>query len=405
MKKLCFGTLATVLVRCSAPTTTQKQLVGTMLLSVNKIYDIRTDDGTTSALALGRVNLSDEVTVYARAAEPTAVAAYFKSNVLPLLNLNRCGTMILALKDISASDTDISDDCELELINKKTKAEIITRDTFVFEEFLAGLFLYTAIYTSNNRREKAVREITDTYVKSFDSRRNEISFVSSYGIGNMELLTEAVLDSGTINLIAEENGLCPCCAKPLQSGHTILIELSRGMDMLVCVGCAAGIQSSAEKKAELLETKKQMQLRTEAMEAISSNITVDAVREIIEMIGSGEPVTESDLRMLPLKIDEKISDRMLLRKVKALVVDGMYEMVNDIISQLAAANRLNVRQFERSIKRMYEDAEDRLDLQSEILNSLVRYLFAKAGQKNYEACEVLISYFVQRCEVFHEITE
>ena len=82
MKKLCFGTLATVLVRCSAPTTTQKQLVGTMLLSVNKIYDIRTDDGTTSALALGRVNLSDEVTVYARAAEPTAVAASFKSNVL-----------------------------------------------------------------------------------------------------------------------------------------------------------------------------------------------------------------------------------------------------------------------------------------------------------------------------------
>ena len=175
--------------------------------------------------------------------------------------------------------------------------------------------------------------------------------------------------------------------------------------MLVCVGCAAGIQSSAEKKAELLETKKQMQLRTEAMEAISYNITVDAVREIIEMIGSGEPVTESDLRMLPLKIDEKISDRMLLRKVKALVVDGMYEMVNDIISQLAAANRLNVRQFERSIKRMYEDADDRLDFQSEIFNSLVRYLFAKAGQKNYEACEVLISYFVQRCEVFHEITE
>ena len=79
MKKLCFGSLATVLVRCKAPTTTQKQLVGTMLLSVNDWYDIRTDDGTTSALASGHVNLSDDVIVYARETDPSAVSAYFGS--------------------------------------------------------------------------------------------------------------------------------------------------------------------------------------------------------------------------------------------------------------------------------------------------------------------------------------
>jgi hypothetical protein len=174
--------------------------------------------------------------------------------------------------------------------------------------------------------------------------------------------------------------------------------------MLFCSCCAAGIQNSPEKKAEYLEVKKRLQSRTEAMDAISSDKIADAVREIIEMIGSGEPVTESELRMSPLKVEEKIADRNLLRKVKAMVVDGIYEMVNEIINQLAAANRLNVRQFERSIKRMYEDAEDSLDSQSDIFNSLVRYLYAKANQKNYEACEILISYFVQRCEVFHEIT-
>ena len=404
MKKLCFGSFATVLVKCKAPTTTQKQLVGTMLLSVNDTYDICDDDGVTSALALGHVNLSNYVTVYARDAEPKMISAYFKENILPLLDLNRRATMILALKDIIAHDSDITDDRELELVNKLTKAEIITQDTFVFEDFLAGLFLYIAIYTSNNKREKDVREITDNYINSFYARRNEISFVPSYGIGNMDILDEASADARIISLMAEEEGHCPCCAKPLSAGQTMLIELGGGIDYLLCSACVPIVQNSPEKKAELASLKTTLQDRVTAMDAVAFNRLPDDIRELITMISTGEPITESELRMSPLCVEQKISDKLLLRKVKGYVVDGMYEMVNDAIEQLAASNRLNVRQFERSIKRMYEDAEDSISGQSEIFKSLVNYLFAKSGQKSYEACEILISYFVQRCEVFHEIT-
>lgn len=404
MKKLCFGSFATVLVKCKAPTTTQKQLVGTMLLSVNDIYDICDDDGGTSALALGHVNLSDNVTVYAKDAKPETVSAYFKEKILPLLDLNRRATMILALKDIIAHDSEITDDRELELVNKQTKAEIITRDTFVFEDFLAGLFLYIAIYTSNNKRERNVREITDTYIKNLDARRNEISFVPSYGIGNMDILDEASADARTISLMAEEEGRCPCCAKPLSAGQTMLIELGGGIDYLLCGACGPIVQNSSEKKAELVALKTTLQDRVTAMDAVASNRMPDDIRELITIISTGEPITESELRMSPLRVEQKISDKLLLRKVKGYVIDGMYEMVNEAIEQLAASNRLNVRQFERSIKRMYEDAEDSISGQSEIFKALVNYLFAKSGQKSYEACEILISYFVQRCEVFHEIT-
>lgn len=404
MKKLCFGSFATVLVKCKAPTTTQKQLVGTMLLSVNDVYDICDDDGGTSALTLGHVNLSDNVTVYAKDAKPETVSAYFKKKILPLLDLNRRTTMILALKDIIAHDSEITDDRELELVNKLTKADIVTRDTFVFEDFLAGLFLYIAIYTSNNKREKVVREITDTYIKSFDTRRNEISFVPSYGIGNMDILAEASADARAINLMAEEEGRCPCCARPLSADQTILIKLGGGTDYLLCSACAPTVQNSPEKKAELIELKTALLNRATAMDAVASNRLPDDIRELITIISTGEPITESELRMSPLRVEQKIADKLLLRKVKGYVIDGMYEMVNEAIEQLAASNRLNVRQFERSIKRMYEDAEDSISGQSEIFKSLVNYLFAKSGQKSYEACEILISYFVQRCEVFHEIT-
>lgn len=405
MKKLCFGSLATVLVKCKAPTTTQKQLVGTMLLSVNETYDIRDDDGVTSALAIGRVNLSDYVTVYAKDANFGKISAYFKKNVLPLLDLNRRATMVLALKDIIAEDTDITDDRELELVNKQTKAELITRDTFVFEDLLAGMFLYTAIYTTNNKREKNVREITDVYLKGLDARRNEISFLSSYGIGSMDILNEASVDARMLSLMVEEEGHCPCCAKPLLVGQTILVEVAGGVDYLFCTTCAPIINNSPEKKAEYAALKATLQNRAKTMDAIAFNRLDNEIKELIVMIGSSEPITESELRMSPLRVEQKISDRHLLRKVKGYVIDGMYEMVNESIEQLAASNRLNVHQFERSIKRMYEDAEDSMSEQSEIFNSLVRYIFAKSGQKNYEACEILISYFVQRCEVFHEITE
>ena len=271
MKKLCFGSFATVLVKCKAPTTTQKQLVGTMLLSVNDKYDICDDDGGTSALVLGHVNLSDNVTVYAKDAKPETVSAYFKEKILPLLDLNRRATMILTLKDIIAHDSEITDDRELELVNKLTKAEIITRDTFVFEDFLAGLFLYIAIYTSNNKREKDVREITDTYIEYFDARRNEISFVPSYGLGNMDILDEASADAHTISLMAEEEGHCPCCAKPLSAGQTMLIELGGGIDYLLCSACGPIVQNSPEKKAELAALKTTLQDRVTAMDAVASN--------------------------------------------------------------------------------------------------------------------------------------
>jgi len=50
MKKMCFGSFATVLSKCRAPSITQKELIGRMLLVVNPNYDITTDDVAVSAL-------------------------------------------------------------------------------------------------------------------------------------------------------------------------------------------------------------------------------------------------------------------------------------------------------------------------------------------------------------------
>ena len=83
----------------------------------------------------------------------------------------------------------------------------------------------------------------------------------------------------------------------------------------------------------------------------------------------------------------------------------MYDAVNACIEGLAAENRLNVRKLSRCIRQSFEDADETATNQSEAFNSLVKFVYTKTGQRCYEACELLIAFFVQRCEVFNEIAE
>ena len=401
--KLCFGTFAAVLVKCKTPVATQKQLVGTMLLSVNETYDIRTDDEATSALALGKKNLSDYIRLYIDDVAPADIRAYFSENVIPLLDLNKKGNIVLALRSIIAEDTDITDDREVEVINGLTKADILAKNSIVFEDLLAGLFIYIVKNTVNNKQEKNVRGITDAFIRYFDRRRNEVSFISSYSLKNNDVIDTLATDTSIISLLAECGGTCPRCGKVLTSDGSTVFHLDNTNDVILCLECAGKVQGSEDERSEMKARKIRMQEHFEIRDAIAANRLSEEITELLRIISSGEPLAESTLSMTPLKVEQKVTDKQLLRKIVNNVIDGMYEMVNDAIERLSAENKLNVKEFRRSIKRMYEDAEDASASQSDIFNGLVTYLYAKSGQKYYEACEIVISYFVQSCEVFHEI--
>ena len=100
MKRLCFGTFATVLKNCMAKRVTQKKLCGAMLLSIAPTYDISGDDGAVSDLILGKKNLSLTVTDAAPNANSRAISDYFKQNILMMLDSNKRNLIVLALKDI-----------------------------------------------------------------------------------------------------------------------------------------------------------------------------------------------------------------------------------------------------------------------------------------------------------------
>lgn len=412
MKKLCFGTIATILKLCKAKSVTQKGLCGTLLLSIAPTYDIRDDDGTTSDLVKGKKNLSPNVTDDAPTADARATSNYFKQNILPLLDGNKRSLLVLALKDIIASDDTIEPDTIVEKVNAMTKETIAGRDSFVLEDLLAGIFLYTVINVENRNCEESVKEITDEYIQSFDAQKTNISFLTAYSKFSIETADEIAIDTHTLVLLTESGGKCQKCGRPLgikKEGNDInyakVVHLSETDDVVLCVDCEREMQSASEQdKLALLSDKHDLGNLMVARDAASRYTLEKHIEIVLREVHLMDVTNDTRLKIEPVKVENKITEKRLKERV-LFDVRQLYEGVNNALDRLAGENKLNVDKFAKSVKRMYEDASESLTSQSDIYNLLVETLFEKTGRKYREACEIIISYFVQRCEVFDEIAE
>ena len=57
------------------------------------------------------------------------------------------------------------------------------------------------------------------------------------------------------------------------------------------------------------------------------------------------------------------------------------------------------------MKTAFLEAEEKLSNKNDIFNHLSKWLHTKVPGSTIEACEAVISFFIQDCEVFREITE
>lgn len=412
MKKLCFGTFATILKKCMAKRVTQKRLCGAMLLSIAPTYDISGEDGTVSDLILGKKNLSPTVTDAAPDADPHAISDYFKQNILQMLDSNKRSQIVLALKDIIASDDSIEPDTVVEIVNGMKKEDIIKRNAFVLEDFLAGILLYTVLYVENRNCESSVREITNEYIQSFEDKKLDIGFINTYSNLTPETAYEIAIDAHSLVLLAETGGKCQKCGRVLgikKEGNDInyakVVRLSETDEVVLCVECEREMHSaSEEEKLALLSDKRDLENLMRARDATTRYTIEKQIEQVLREVDLMDVTDDTQLKIEPVKVENKIIEKRLKDRV-LFDVRQLYEGVNDSLYRLAGENKLNVDKFAKSVRRMYEDANESDIPQSTIYHLLVETLFEKTGRKYREACGIIISYFVQRCEVFDEITK
>ena len=100
--------------------------------------------------------------------------------------------------------------------------------------------------------------------------------------------------------------------------------------------------------------------------------------------------------MIKEKIDKE-KNLHLVKKIENNIMDYFSE-IRELFIEEQESNDLIYEQVRRKIRNQYLSRKEKT-LQ-EIFNNLVDWLALEVGTTDREACEAVMSYFVQSCEVF-----
>jgi len=363
---------------------------------------------------------------------------------------------ILALKDIIAKDNEIKPDVVVDRASGKTKADILKQTSFALEEFLAGLFLYTASVVNNTAGKSFIGNIKAEYIESFDDRSDEIALVNTSSkptttaltvqegaqidvVGVETLITisdqiaklmvfEKPEKDMLVTLLTESNGKCLNCGNalgipvrnklPSSKCEVVYLTLSatesQGYENAValCEGaCAKEVEvMSVDEKKALLASKRrcaEIQAFIERTESIRFPKEIETVLREIHKVKNLSELEKTDLKDL-VEIEKKIHEPYLKDKIDASMV-RLYKKVKDICGRLEQEIGFDTQMFGEMMKSAQillssglKDKPEITDPQEFVIGLLVEKLSSQVGQQHKDACDIIIGYLVKRCDLFNE---
>jgi hypothetical protein len=159
---------------------------------------------------------------------------------------------------------------------------------------------------------------------------------------------------------------------------------------------------------KLIEIKKNL-LR--ASRAKISTSHQDLEHEIVIVINALSNIDQLTLQKMKLeyqalKISRKIEETYTVLKIKIEIYVCIYfNFIKETFQNLDQARQINFDLVTSEIRSSFLKCEEEIVSKSEIFEALVKWVKSKSAGSSSEACEAIISYFVQSCEVFHEITQ
>ncbi|MBY8963340.1 HNH endonuclease [Flavobacterium sp. D11R37] len=246
-------------------------------------------------------------------------------------------------------------------------------------------------------------------------------------------------ENSNLILLAQVDSICPLCPKPLiyekngknykqfEIAHIYPLnatkeekellkdeeKLSEDLNDLnnlicLCVGCHTKYDKprTIQEYRNLVEIKKQ-KLKEHKSKLLweTSNLEKE-ISEIIQVLSNHDFNSSTDdiLNYNPKTIDDKVNNTITLltkRKIHRNVQD-YYIIVKNKFIEFDKTHPTTTEIISSQIKlhylHLYKQSDDKD--QKEIFDQLVKWISKKADLKNSDAAEILISYFVQNCEVF-----
>lgn len=230
-------------------------------------------------------------------------------------------------------------------------------------------------------------------------------------------------DKYRVSLVAEEQSVCPNdgCTNSLfirMNGQIapdyeiVVIDPDQpvtGEDNLIamCPDCAKKYRfgANADMIRRMKEIKKRFTDIAEMQEIVSQQKVVDDVRRVLTKIPNLPFPQGVDLNYEPALLKQKISTDTpdLLAQIKVWV-NLYYPDVHDTLQELNREGKQRFEPFCHQVRLNYLNLKEKGYSQRDIYESMIKWLQG-ATNEDAHACEIVIAYFVQKCEVFDVISE
>lgn len=332
----------------------------------------------------------------------------FKNKVFPSLNPHAKEDFFEKVDILVNNDASISSTKRTELLNKKIS----------HSHRLADIFLYSINVPNKLPINKNISGVIHVPQPN---------------------LLETTEDSD-LYLLIEANGMCPLCGTSLvidKNGHSVQqyeiisiypsliasenIEvwkdaskpsygLSSNLNRTVlCPKCAKNYMShtSVDEYQQLLNIKQSLLRNYNARTKVSSIELEDQIGTVLRRISSISPdELPEPLNYDALLIRNKIEARNfpLIIKTEGYVVN-YYSFIKELFTQLESEGLLSFNDISIEVNMSYKKLLKQNLTQDEIFTQLVNWFKIKSSSSYDTACEVIVAFFVQNCEVFDEITK
>ena len=175
----------------------------------------------------------------------------------------------------------------------------------------------------------------------------------------------------------------------------------------LCLDChhEQDYKTSIDDYLNLLNIKKKMLHLTQLRESIENLSLDDELIEVMNMMATISGSKLEKLRYSPIPISNKIEDdnEFLKTKIKSYV-DKYFIFIRDCFRDLDGKNGFQLEVISSEIKTCYLKLNEERN-QNLVFELIVNWVMKETKTDDRNACEAIVSFFVQNCEVFDEIPE
>ena len=179
--------------------------------------------------------------------------------------------------------------------------------------------------------------------------------------------------------------------------------------IVLCSGCALEYirNPTPESFARLVNQKERIKKQQELWEAIIDSPLESEIELVLSSLASQQlSEIKSELAMTAVRIDNKVArqEYMVAEKIRMYVVQ-YYNFIEEQMRSLEASDKLDFVRLATQVKLCYQNMRKEISSQEACFNWLVKWVQEKTGSNAFSACEAVVSFFVQNCEVFNEIAQ